>query len=207
VKDGTGGGAGGSGETGETVFFERPQEWREWLAAHHGSAAELMVGFRRKGSGLPGMTWPESVDEALCHGWIDGVRRRLDDVSYVIRFTPRRPGSIWSNVNVRRFGELREAGRTRPAGEAAFAARRQDRSGIYAYEAPREAELTPPFEAEFRAAAGAWAFFGTQAPSYRRTAVHWVMSAKQQATRERRLRTLIEASARGERPRQFSYGG
>ncbi len=192
-------------DNGVIVFFERQADWREWLTEHHGSAGELLVGFRKKGSGLPSMTWPESVDEALCHGWIDGVRKRIDETSYLIRFTPRRPGSIWSNVNVKRFAELTGAGLVRPAGQAAFAARRQDRSGIYSYEAPMESVLAPEFETEFQAAADAWAYFGAQAPSYRRTAVHWVMAAKQQATRERRLRMLIEASARGERPKQFSY--
>ncbi len=193
------------GEAGGIVYFERRQDWRGWLTEHHESAAELLVGFRKKGSGLPSITWPESVDEALCHGWIDGVRRRIDDTSYVIRFTPRRTGSVWSNVNVKRFGELRAAGLVRPAGEAAFAAREQERSGIYAYEAPREAELSAEFADRFRAAGPAWAFFGEQAPSYRRTTLHWVMAAKQQATRERRLAALIEASAAGERLRQFSY--
>jgi uncharacterized protein YdeI (YjbR/CyaY-like superfamily) len=147
------------------------------------------------GSGRPSITWPQSVDEALCVGWIDGIRKRLDEHSYVIRFTPRKPGSIWSAVNIRRMGELQAEGRVLPAGEAAFARRRDNKSAIYSYEQRKSAELPPEYEARFRQNAAAWDYFQAQAPWYRRTATHWVTSAKKEETREKRLATLIDDSA------------
>ncbi len=202
-EDGTGGIA---DAPADVVFFEDAAAWRAWLAGHHTSAREILVGFRKKGSGLPSLTWPQSVDEALCHGWIDGVRKRIDDTSYLIRFTPRKPASVWSNVNVKRFTELSEAGLVTPAGQAAFAARSAERSGVYAYEAEQPGALPPGYEELFRAVPQAWAYFTGQAPSYQRTAVHWVLRAKRPETSERRLRALIEASERGERAAPFSYG-
>jgi uncharacterized protein YdeI (YjbR/CyaY-like superfamily) len=180
----------------EPLFFTRPEDFRRWLAAHHQSAKELWVGFHKKGSGRPSITWPESVDEALCFGWIDGIRRSLDADSYVIRFTPRKPGSTWSSVNTRRATALLRSGRMRPAGRRAFEARDPEKSGIYSFERAA-ATLSAAAEARFKANAKAWAFFQSQPPGYRRTAVHWVSSAKQEATRERRLDTLIADSEAG----------
>ena len=189
----------------EPVFFETPAELREWFAANHSRADELWVGFRRKASGLPTITWPESVDQALCFGWIDGVRKGVDDVSYKIRFTPRRERSTWSAVNIRRVAELREAGLMQPAGEAAFARRSEKRSAIYSYEQRSEAALSEAQEAEFRTAPdGAWEFFCAQPAGYRRTAVYWVVSAKREETRARRLATLIADSAAGRRLKQLT---
>ena len=179
------------------TFFATPSEFRRWLEEHHATARELWVGFYKKDSGRPSITWPEAVDEALCYGWIDGVRRRIDDVSYAIRFTPRKPRSNWSAVNVDRVAELTRLGRMHPAGLAAFNGRAAARTGIYAYEQRAAARLDPAAEQAFRANERAWAFFQAQAPWYRRTAIWWVVSAKQEATRLRRLATLIADSAAG----------
>ena len=150
------------------------------------------------------MTWPESVDEALCFGWIDGVRRSLGEDSYVIRFTPRKARSTWSAVNIDRARELIAEGRMRPAGLAAFEARTDDRSAIYAYEQRHAAKLEPDHEREFRANTAAWEYFQSRPPSYRRTAIWWVVSAKREETRRKRLRTLIEDSAHGRTIRQLT---
>jgi uncharacterized protein YdeI (YjbR/CyaY-like superfamily) len=189
---------------GGPVFFATPEAFRAWLAEHHADASELLVGFHRTRSGRPSMTWPESVDQALCFGWIDGVRRRLDDTSYSIRFTPRKARSTWSAVNIARAKELVAEGRMRPAGLAAFEARSDDRSAIYAYEQRHETKLAPDQEREFRANERAWAFFETQPPWYRKNAIWWVVSAKREETRARRLRTLIEDSANGRRLRRLT---
>ena len=181
----------------DPTTFETPQAFRAWLEQHHDSASEVWVGYFRKATGKPSMTWAESVDEALCFGWIDGVRRRIDDERYTIRFTPRRKGSVWSVVNVGRVAELRKQGRMRAAGLKAFAARREDRSGIYSYEQRASATFDPAFERRFRANEKAWAHFGARPASYRQAAIRWVMSAKKEETRERRLATLIEDSAAG----------
>ena len=181
----------------EPVFFATPAELRAWLELHHADRDELWVGLYKKASGRPSVTWPEVVDEALCFGWIDGVRRSLGPDSYVNRITPRRPRSNWSAVNIKRVGELIEAGRMTPAGLAAFEARTDDRSAIYSYEQRRAATLEPDQEERFRAAAAAWEWFQARPPSYRRAAIHWVVSAKRPETRERRLQTLIEDSAAG----------
>ncbi|MBA2277065.1 MAG: YdeI/OmpD-associated family protein [Chloroflexia bacterium] len=183
-------------ERNDLVFFETQGNWRQWLTDHHATTRELWVGFYKKGSGIPSITWPESVDEALCFGWIDGVRKRIDETRYRIRFTPRKPGSTWSSVNVKRVGELTEAGLMCPAGVTAFAARDLAKSGTYAYEnAP--AALNDEFERRFRANESAWRFFQAQAPSYQRTCIWWVMSAKQEKTRQTRLSTLIDDSEHG----------
>jgi len=176
------------------AFFETGAAFGRWLAEHHGDTAELVVGFHKRGSGRASMTWPESVDEALCVGWIDGVRRSLDADSYTIRFTPRRKGSHWSKVNIARVAELREQGRMTAAGEAAFAARTEARSAQASYEREVPAELEPDEDATFRADPVAWDWFQAQAPWYRRTALHWVVSAKRPDTRARRLATLVERS-------------
>jgi uncharacterized protein YdeI (YjbR/CyaY-like superfamily) len=174
-----------------------PEAFRAWLEQHHATDQELWVGFYKKDSGRPSITWPESVDEALCFGWIDGVRKSIDDESYMIRFTPRKPSSTWSAVNIKRVGELAEQGRMHPAGLAAFARRTEAKSGIYAYENRDSAALEAADEQQFRANAQAWDFFQAQPPGYRKTAIWWVVSAKQEATRRKRLATLIDDSAHG----------
>lgn len=179
------------------VFFESPAAFRRWLAKHHRSVSELWVGFYKKGSGRPSVTWPESVREALCFGWIDGVRRSVDDESYTIRFTPRRPRSIWSAVNVRIADELVAAGLMQPAGREAFAARSEQRSGVYTYE-HKNGAAEEHVAREIKKNHRAWAYFESQPPWYRRTAARWVMSAKREETRARRLATLIDDSARGD---------
>jgi uncharacterized protein YdeI (YjbR/CyaY-like superfamily) len=179
------------------VFFTAPAEFRAWFEAHHDTLQELLVGFYKQDSGKPSITWPESVDEALCFGWIDGVRRSLDEISYCIRFTPRKPRSIWSDVNIKRAEELISLGRVQPAGLKAFEQRTAARSRIYAYEQRNTAQLDEAAEQQFRANAAAWDFFQAQPASYRRTALWWVISAKQEATRSKRLATLIEDSSQG----------
>lgn len=178
------------------TFFQTPAAFRAWLEAHHATARELWVGFYKKGSGEPSITWPESVDEALCFGWIDGLRKSIDGKSYTIRFTPRKPGSVWSAVNIKRVQVLVDAGRMRPAGLAAFQARRENKSGIYSYEQRRD-ELEEPYAGLLRKNKAAWAFFQAQPPSYRKAAGWWVVSAKKEETRLKRLQQLIEDSADG----------
>jgi uncharacterized protein YdeI (YjbR/CyaY-like superfamily) len=185
---------------GEVMFFETPAALRDWFAANAATAAELHVGYHKKAAGLPSVTWAESVDEALCVGWIDGVRRSLGDGAYTIRFTPRRRGSRWSAVNVRRVPELAAEGRMTPAGLAVFEARGEANETGYSYER-RDATLPPEYEAVLRAVAGAGAFWDAQPPGYRRLAASWVLRAKQEETRQRRLATLRDACARGERVR------
>lgn len=183
----------------EPRFFARPEDFRRWLAAHHVQESALLVGFHKLGSGLPSITWPESVDEALCFGWIDGVRRRLDDLSYAIRFTPRKPTSTWSAVNIRRMAELIAEGRVETPGLAAFERRSEKKSAIYAYEQRNEAAFDAAFERRFRAQKAAWTFFQAQPPGYRQLATYWVMTAKRPETREKRLEKLIEVSGAGRR--------
>ena len=166
--------------------------------ANHAKAGELWVGFYKRDSGKPSLTWPESVDEALCFGWIDGIRKRIDDKSYVIRFTPRRSRSVWSRVNIARVRALVEQGRMQPAGLEAFEARIEDRSGIYSYE-QRPDDLPPTYARRLRKEPAAWAFFRAQPPSYRKVATWWIVSAKQEATRLRRLEKLAACAARGQR--------
>jgi uncharacterized protein YdeI (YjbR/CyaY-like superfamily) len=180
----------------EPKFFATPADWRRWLEQHHGEASELLVGFYKKGSGKPSITWPESVDGALCFGWIDGVRRSIDEESYSIRFTPRRARSIWSAVNIKRVAELRAQDLMHPAGVKAFEARHSERSGVYSFE-QKTIEFDREQEKKFKADKAAWKFFQAQAPWYRRTAMWWVISAKRDETRARRLATLIEDSAAG----------
>jgi uncharacterized protein YdeI (YjbR/CyaY-like superfamily) len=182
----------------EPTFFATPADFRAWLERHHESDSELIVGFHKRGSGRPSITWPEAVDQALCFGWIDGVRRRIDDTSYSIRFTPRKARSTWSAVNIKRMKELVDGGLVAPAGLAAFERRADDRSAIYSYEQRKAAKLEADQERRLRADERAWAFFEAQPPSYRRAAIHWVTTAKKPETRDRRLAQLIECSAAGE---------
>jgi uncharacterized protein YdeI (YjbR/CyaY-like superfamily) len=178
-------------------FFATPAEFRSWLEKHHADTKELLVGYHKKGSGRPTITYLESVEEALCFGWIDGVQRSIDDVSYCIRFTPRRERSSWSAVNIQRVEQLKAAGRMHPSGLAAFDRRSKDRSGTYSYEQRDKARLEPAHERRFRANRKAWDFFTAQPAGYRTMAVWWVVSAKKEETRLRRLATLIEDSAHG----------
>jgi uncharacterized protein YdeI (YjbR/CyaY-like superfamily) len=183
----------------DPIYFATGAEFRAWLEQHHDDHTELLVGFWKRSTGRPSLTWQESVDEALCFGWIDGVRRGVDAERYTIRFTPRQKRSTWSLVNIRRVGELVAEGRMTPAGLAAFEARTGDRSGIYSHERRTAAELEPEQRARFEAAPEAWTWFQAAAPSYRRQAIHWVTSAKQPETRERRLAALIADSAAGQK--------
>lgn len=182
------------------TFFRTPLELRDWLERYHDTTPELFVGFYKKGSGKPSITWPESVDEALCFGWIDGIRRTIDDESYVIRFTPRRTRSIWSAVNIKRMNELLRLGRVQPAGRRAFEARDLKRSAVYSYEQrQKDQRLAPAYAAKLKANRKAWTFFRSQAPWYQRTVSRWVMSAKKEETKLRRLATLIDDSAQQRR--------
>jgi uncharacterized protein YdeI (YjbR/CyaY-like superfamily) len=180
------------------IFFSIASELRKWFAQNHTTASELLVGFYKVGSGKPSITWPESVDEALCFGWIDGVRRKVDDESYAIRFTPRRPASIWSAVNIKNVARLKSAGRMQAAGLAAYEKRTENGSKIYAYE-NEATELSSEYERILRSNEKAWAFFAAQAPWYRRMMIHRIMSAKQEKTRASRLGQLIESSEKGVR--------
>ncbi len=179
------------------TFFATPDAFRKWLAKHAETAEELWLGYHKRSSGQPSITWPESVDEALCYGWIDGIRKTLDENRYTIRFTPRRTGSNWSAVNIGRAGELIKAGRMQPAGLREFEKRNEERSRRYSYER-KTAKLSPEYERKLKAVPKAWKFFRSQAPWYQRTLSHWVMSAKREETRARRLARLIADSSRGQ---------
>jgi len=181
------------------LFFASPAEFRAWLEENHGQAQELSVGLHKRDSGRPSITWPEAVDQALCFGWIDGVRRSIDASSYTIRFTPRKPSSAWSTVNIGRVKELMAKGLMRPAGLAAFEARLAKKSAVYSYEQRATAALDAAAERRFQANKKAWEFFQQQPPWYRRTATYWVISAKREETRAKRLATLIQDSAQGHR--------
>jgi uncharacterized protein YdeI (YjbR/CyaY-like superfamily) len=181
-------------------YFKSPNDFRRWLEKNHASAQELWVGYYKKSSQRPSMTWPESVDEALCFGWIDGIRKSVDDLRYTIRFTPRRRGSIWSAVNIRRARELNDKGLMQLPGVAAFDARKENRSGVYSYE-QRSARLDGSYKERLRHNKAAWDFFYAQPPSYRKVIGWWIVSAKQEATRLKRLEELIRESATGKRLR------
>ena len=179
-------------------FFKTPAEFRDWLLKNHDSKSELLTGFHKKDSGKKSITYPEALDEALCFGWIDGVRRNLDKTSYTIRFTPRKPKSIWSLINVNHVARLKKEDRMQPSGLAAFALREDKRTGIYSFE-NRPKELSPEYQRKFKANQKAWEFFKAQPPYITKTSAFYVMSAKNEETRLRRLDRLIDASAKGER--------
>jgi uncharacterized protein YdeI (YjbR/CyaY-like superfamily) len=182
-------------------FFPNAQAFRKWLESNASTAAELIVGYYKVATGKPSMSWSESVDEALCFGWIDGVRRRLNDEAYQIRFTPRRPNSIWSTVNIAKVEKLQTEGRMRPSGLVAFEKRTLAKSEVYAYEQEAPDELSPAELREFKRNKFAWQFFENSPPSHKKVVLHWVCGAKQQETRQRRFSKLLEACAAGQRLR------
>jgi uncharacterized protein YdeI (YjbR/CyaY-like superfamily) len=179
------------------VFLAKPERFRAWLEKNHRTKKELLVGFHKRATRKASMTWSESVDEALCFGWIDGVRKSLGDDAYTIRFTPRKARSIWSTVNVARVRALEKRGKMTAAGLEAFAARTPERTGVYSFERKEAATLAAEEAKLLRANAKAHTFFESQAAWYRRAAIHWVISANRAETRERRLRQLVTDSASG----------
>ena len=186
------------------LFFKTPASLRTWFEENYLKETELLLGFYKRDSGKASVTWPESVSEALCFGWIDGVRRSLGEECYVIRFTSRKKGSIWSVVNIAKAEELLKAGLMKPEGKEAFERRSEKKSGIYSFE-QKEIHLEPGREKLFRSNKKAWAFFKSEATSYKKAAIWWVISAKQEKTREKRLLTLISDSAEGRRLRHLTW--
>ena len=186
------------GNQNKVVFFATREDFRKWLGRNHRDEIELLVGYYKVGSGRPSMTWSESVDEALCFGWIDGIRNTIDPESYCIRFTPRNPKSNWSAVNIKKVEELIRLGRMQPVGLDAFENRKAERSDIYSYENQPE-KLEDSLEARFQIHRDAWIYFTSRAPSYQKTCIYWVMSAKLDTTREARLTKLIKACESGDR--------
>ncbi len=182
----------------EPLYFETPAALRAWFKKNHVKATELLLGYWKVDSGQPSVTWPQSVDEALCVGWIDGVRKRIDDQRYTIRFTPRKATSVWSQINVQRVPELVAEGRMQPAGLAVFEARGEKHQRGYSF-SDRAEHLPPAYVQAMKANPAAWTYFDRQPPGYKRAAIHWVTSAKQEATQQKRLATLIEDSAAGRR--------
>ena len=182
----------------EPLFFAGPKDFRAWLKVHHQIRAELWVGFYKKASAKRSLTWPESVDEALCFGWIDGIRKGLDSLSYIIRFSPRQKRSVWSEINIKRVEVLLDEGRMEAAGLRAFQARRENTTGVYSYE-QRLDQLPEPYQGSLKKNKAAWSFFQSQPPSYRKQISWWVISAKKEETQHKRLQKAIETFARGER--------
>lgn len=181
----------------KATFFRTQADFRQWLEKYHETETELFVGFYKKASKIPSITWSESVDEAICFGWIDGVRKSIDDKSYMIRFTPRRPNSIWSAVNLKKIEELTQKGLMKPAGIAIFKKRKEGKSKVYAYEQKQNVKLDIVYEKEIKANEKAWAYFEVLAPSYKKATIWWIMSAKQEKTRLKRLNITIESAAAG----------
>jgi uncharacterized protein YdeI (YjbR/CyaY-like superfamily) len=181
----------------DAIYFAAAAEFGDWLARNHATATEVWVGYWKRATGRPSLTWSQAVDEAICFGWIDGVMHGVDGERHEQRFTPRKPTSNWSAINIAKVERLRAEGRMQPAGEAAFARRRADRSGVYSYEQRKDPRLEAEQEARFKADRAAWEYFMSRPPSYRKPALWWVISAKRPETRERRLATLIADSAAG----------
>ena len=187
------------------IFFDHPDKFREWLKENHEKETELWVGFYKKATGLPSLTWSESVDQALCYGWIDGIRKSIDDKSYKIRFTPRKPTSIWSKVNIEKIEELTKNGLMKPAGLAAWGRRDLEKQKIYAYE-QKNAKLPEKYADKIKNTPEAWAFFESLAPSYKKATIWWIVSAKREETRLRRLDILIQSSKEGLKIPQLRQG-
>jgi len=183
--------------TPKPTFFESQAGFHTWLEANHDTASECWVGFYKTGSGKPGITYAQALEEALCFGWIDAVRKGIDETRWTIRFTPRKPGSIWSDVNLKKIAKLQAEGLLKPSGLAAFEGRDLRKTKQYSFE-NEERKLSPAFEKAFRAKKAAWAYFQDQAPSYRRAATFWVMTAKKEETRDTRFAALVESSSKGE---------
>lgn len=175
------------------AFFAKQSDFRKWFEKNHKKETELIVGFYKVNSGKPSMTWSQSVDQALCFGWIDGIRKSIDKDRYQIRFTPRKPTSIWSTINIRKIKELTKQGLMKPAGIASFKNRKENKSNLYTYEND-ELEFSPHLQQRFKANRSAWNYYQSLAPTYRKSSKNWVMSAKQETTREKRLGKLIEHS-------------
>lgn len=189
----------------DLIFFTKPQDFRKWFQENHGKEQELWVGYYKKASSIPSITWPESVDEALCYGWIDGIRKSIDEVSYMIRFTPRKPRSHWSDVNIGRVKELSKLGLMQPTGTATFNKRDENKSRLASYE-QKKVSLDKNYEAQFKATKSAWKFFQTLPPSVKKPCIWWVMSAKREETRMKRLEILIQSSVKGERIPPLKWG-
>ncbi len=187
------------------TFFPTPSKFRAWLEKNHDKKTELLVGYYKVSTKKPSMSWSESVDEALCFGWIDGIRKSIDEESYTIRFTPRKATSIWSAVNIRKMEELTTAGKMTPAGLAVFSKRKEEKSAIYAYEKV-PLVLAPAYEKAFKANKSAWTNFKSMPSYYQRVAINWVMTAKQEATRDKRMETLISDSEAGVKIKSQRYG-
>lgn len=181
----------------DPLFFATPAELRRWFEKNHATAKEASIGYYKRDSGVPSITWPESVDQALCFGWIDGVRNGIDDKRYRIRFTPRKTTSIWSTINIGRVKELTKLGLMKPAGLAAFEARSEKKSGVYSFEQAEASKLPAAFAKQLKANPKASAFFEAQPPWYQRSVTHWIVSAKKDETKEKRLADLIACSAAG----------
>lgn len=191
-------------KSAQPTYFPTQATFRKWLQKNHEKAAELLVGFYKVGSGKQSMTWSESVDEALCFGWIDGIRKSIDEESYSIRFTPRKPKSIWSAINIKKIEELSKQGLMHPAGLAAFSRREENKSRIYSYE-KEIATLSDDFLKIFKSNSKAWKYFQSLAPSYKNHAIHWVMTAKQETTKIKRLQELITDSEAERKIKRLSY--
>jgi uncharacterized protein YdeI (YjbR/CyaY-like superfamily) len=188
----------------QPTFFPTQSSFRKWFEKNHDKAKELLVGYYKVSSGKQSMVWSESVDEAICFGWIDGIRKSINSESYSIRFTPRRPGSIWSAINIKKVEALSQKGLMWPSGLAAFAKRDEKKSAIYAYE--KEAEnFSDNFLKKFKADKKAWTFFQSMPPSYQRTAIHWVTNAKQESTKLKRLDELINDSGAERKIKRLNY--
>jgi uncharacterized protein YdeI (YjbR/CyaY-like superfamily) len=180
------------------IFFAKQSDFRKWLKKNYKKDRELLVGFYKVDSGRPSMTWSQSVDEALCFGWIDGIRKSIDEESYSIRFTPRKPASIWSAINIQKIAELNKLGLMTPEGQKAFDARTANKTGIYSHE-NEPVDLNPNYKKQFKMNKPAWAFFDAQAPSYKKVMIHWIMNAKQEKTRLSRLEKTIKISEQQKR--------
>jgi uncharacterized protein YdeI (YjbR/CyaY-like superfamily) len=191
----------------DVTHFAAENDFRRWLDRYHADRDVLWVGYFRKGTGRPSVTWEETVDVALCFGWIDGIRKRIDEESYTIRFTPRRSGSVWSNRNLERYAAMLAEGKVAPAGAAAYARRKEAKTGVYSFEQAEPLVLAPEFEDRLKADPTAWADWETRPPGYRRQATHWVMSAKREDTRERRFAQLLEECAAGEKVKPLRRNG